>query len=121
MPVITLPDGSHREYPKPVTVAEIAVSIGTGLARAALAGRVNGKLVDTSFLVDQDATVAIITDKSPEGIEVIRHSTAHLLAQAVKELFPEAQVTIGPGIEKRLYYHFGFKRSAHEERLGENR
>jgi threonyl-tRNA synthetase len=117
MPVITLPDGSRREYPKPVTVAEIAASIGAGLARAALAGRVNGKLVDTSFLVDQDATVAIITDKSPEGIEVIRHSTAHLLAQAVKELFPEAQVTIGPVIENGFYYDFAFKRGFTEEDL----
>jgi threonyl-tRNA synthetase len=117
MPVITLPDGSRREYPEPVTVAEIAASIGAGLARAALAGRVNGKLVDTSFLVDQDATVAVITDKSPEGIEVIRHSTAHLLAQAVKELFPEAQVTIGPVIENGFYYDFAFKRGFTEEDL----
>jgi threonyl-tRNA synthetase len=117
MPVITLPDGSRREYPKPVTVAEIAASIGAGLARAALAGRVNDKLVDTSFLVDQDATVAIVTDKSPEGIEVIRHSTAHLLAQAVKELFPEAQVTIGPVIENGFYYDFAFKRGFTEEDL----
>ena len=110
MPVITLPDGSRREYPQPVTVADIAASIGPGLARAALAGRVNGKLVDTSFRVEQDAEVAIITDKSPEGIEIIRHSTAHLLAQAVKELFPEAQVTIGPVIENGFYYDFAFKR-----------
>ncbi|MHB1140854.1 MAG: threonine--tRNA ligase [Sulfuricaulis sp.] len=117
MPVITLPDGSRREYPKPVTVAEIAASIGAGLARAALAGRVNDKLVDTSFLVEQDATVAIVTDKSPEGIEVIRHSTAHLLAQAVKELFPEAQVTIGPVIENGFYYDFAFKRGFTEEDL----
>ncbi len=117
MPVITLLDGSRREYPQPVTVAEIAASIGAGLARAALAGRVNDKLVDTSFLVDRDATVAIITDKSPEGIEVIRHSTAHLLAQAVKELFPEAQVTIGPVIENGFYYDFAFKRGFTEEDL----
>lgn len=117
MPVITLPDGSHREYPQPVTVADIAASIGPGLARAALAGRVNGKLVDTSFRVEQDATVAVITDKSPEGIEVIRHSTAHLLAQAVKELFPEAQVTIGPVIENGFYYDFAFKRGFTEEDL----
>ncbi|MBI3779317.1 MAG: threonine--tRNA ligase, partial [Gammaproteobacteria bacterium] len=117
MPVITLPDGSRREYPQPVTVADIAANIGPGLARAALAGRVNGKLVDTSFRVEQDATVAIITDKSPEGIEVIRHSTAHLLAQAVKELFPEAQVTIGPVIENCFYYDFSFKRGFTEEDL----
>jgi threonyl-tRNA synthetase len=117
MPVITLPDGSHREYPQPVTVADIAASIGPGLARAALAGRVNGKLVDTSFRVEQDAEVAIVTDKSPEGIEIIRHSTAHLLAQAVKELFPEAQVTIGPVIESGFYYDFAFKRGFTEEDL----
>jgi threonyl-tRNA synthetase len=117
MPVITLPDGSRREYPKPVTVAEIAASIGSGLARAALAGRVNGKLVDTSFLVEHDAQVAIVTDKDPAGIEVIRHSTAHLLAQAVKELFPEAQVTIGPVIENGFYYDFAFKRGFTEEDL----
>src|SRR3990170_2701832 len=117
MPVITLPDGSRREYPQPLTVADIAASIGPGLARAALAGRVNGKLVDTSFRVEQDAEIAIITDKSPEGIEIIRHSTAHLLAQAVKELFPEAQVTIGPVIENGFYYDFAFKRGFTEEDL----
>jgi len=117
MPVITLPDGSRREYPKPVTVAEIAASIGSGLARAALAGRVDGKLVDTSFLVERDAQVAIVTDRDPAGIEIIRHSTAHLLAQAVKELFPEAQVTIGPVIENGFYYDFAFKRGFTEEDL----
>ncbi len=117
MPIITLPDGSHREYPQPVSVADIATSIGPGLARAALAGRVNGKLVDMSFLVEQDAQVAIVTDRDPDGIEVIRHSTAHLLAQAVKELFPEAQVTIGPVIENGFYYDFAFKRGFTEEDL----
>ncbi len=117
MPIITLPDGSRREYPQPVTVAEVAASIGSGLARAALAGRVDGKLVDTSFRIEQDATLTIVTDKSPEGIEVIRHSTAHLLAQAVKELFPEAQVTIGPVIENGFYYDFAFKRGFTEEDL----
>ena len=117
MPVITLPDGSRREYPKPVTVAEIAASIGAGLARAALAGRVNGKLVDTSFLVDHDAQLTIVTDRDPDGIEIIRHSTAHLLAHAVKELFPEAQVTIGPVIENGFYYDFAFKRGFTEEDL----
>src|SRR3990172_5907231 len=117
MPVITLPDGSHREYPQPVTVADIAASIGPGLAKAALAARVNGKFVDTSFRVEQDAEVSVITDKSPEGIEVIRHSTAHLLAQAVKELFPEAQVTIGPVIENGFYYDFAFKRGFTEDDL----
>jgi threonyl-tRNA synthetase len=117
MPSITLPDGSRREYPQPLTVAEIAASIGPGLAKAALAGRLNGKLVDTSFRVETDAEISIITDKSPEGIEVIRHSTAHLLAQAVKELFPEAQVTIGPVIENGFYYDFAFKRGFSEEDL----
>ena len=117
MPVITLPDGSRREYPKPVTVAEIAASIGSGLARAALAGRVDGKLVDTSYLVERDAQVAIVTDRDPAGVEIIRHSTAHLLAQAVKELFPEAQVTIGPVIENGFYYDFSFKRGFTEEDL----
>src|SRR3972149_4513290 len=117
MPVITLPDGSRREYPKPVTVAEIAASIGAGLARAALAGRVNGKLVDTSFLVDQDAQLVIVTDRDPDGIEIIRHPSAHLLAQAVKEMFPEAQVTIGPVIENGFYYDFAFKRGFTEEDL----
>jgi threonyl-tRNA synthetase len=120
MPVITLPDGSRREYPQPLTVADIAASIGPGLARAALAGRVNGKLVDTSFRVEQDAEVAIITDKSPEGVEIIRHSTAHLLAQAVKELFPEAQVTIGPVIE-RLLLRFRIQTWIHGRGSGENR
>ena len=117
MPIITLPDGSRREYPRPVTVAEIAASIGSGLARAALAGRVDGKLVDMTYRVEQDAQVAIVTDKDPAGIEVIRHSTAHLLAQAVKELFPEAQVTIGPVIENGFYYDFAFKRGFTEEDL----
>jgi len=117
MPIITLPDGSRRQYDKPLTVAEIAADIGAGLARAALAGKVNDKLVDTSYKVEVDAEVAIVTDKSPEGIEVLRHSTAHLLAQAVKELFPEAQVTIGPVIEDGFYYDFAFKRGFTEEDL----
>jgi len=99
MPVVTLPDGSQRPFDHPVTVAEVARAIGPGLAKAALAGRVNGKLVDTSYVINNDANLAIVTDKDPEGLEIIRHSTAHLLAQAVKELFPEAQVTIGPVIE----------------------
>ncbi|MBO9688111.1 MAG: threonine--tRNA ligase [Mitsuaria chitosanitabida] len=111
---IQLPDGSKREFPQAVTVAEVAASIGTGLAKAALAGRVgsgdNAKLVDTSFLIDQDTQLAIITDKDPDGLEVIRHSTAHLLAYAVKELFPDAQVTIGPVIENGFYYDFSYKR-----------
>jgi len=117
MPIITLPDGSRREFPQPVTVAEIAANIGAGLARAALAGRVDGKLVDTSYRVERDAQVAIVTDRDPDGVEVIRHSTAHLLAQAVKELFPEAQVTIGPVIENGFYYDFAFKRGFTEEDL----
>lgn len=110
MPVIRLPDGSERKFEAPVTVAEVAAAIGKGLARAALAGRVDGRLVDTSYLIDHDAEVAIVTDKDPEGLEVIRHSTAHLLAQAVKELFPDAQVTIGPVIEDGFYYDFSYKR-----------
>jgi len=107
---VTLPDGSHREYPGPVTVAEVAASIGPGLAKAALAGKVDGKVVDTSFTIAKDSPVAIVTAKDPDGLAVIRHSTAHLLAYAVKELFPEAQVTIGPVIENGFYYDFSYKR-----------
>jgi len=110
MPVITLPDGSQRTYPHPVTVAEVAASIGAGLAKAALAGKVDGRLVDTSFSIDRDASLAIVTDRDAEGVEIIRHSTAHLMAYAVKELFPEAQVTIGPVIENGFYYDFAYKR-----------
>ncbi|MGH8290976.1 MAG: threonine--tRNA ligase [Steroidobacteraceae bacterium] len=110
MPVVTLPDGSQRRFDRPMTVDEIAADIGAGLRRAALAGRVDGKLVDTSHVVSNDANVAIVTDKDSAGLEIIRHSTAHLLAQAVKQLFPEAQVTIGPVIEDGFYYDFAFKR-----------
>ncbi|WP_028312863.1 threonine--tRNA ligase [Derxia gummosa] len=110
MVAITLPDGSRREYEGPVTVAQVAQSIGTGLAKAALAGRVDGKLVDTSHLIEADAQLAIVTDKDADGLEVIRHSTAHLLAYAVKELYPEAQVTIGPVIDNGFYYDFSYKR-----------
>jgi len=110
MPVITLPDGSQRSFPNPVTVAEVAQSIGAGLARAALAGRVDGKLVDTSHLISADTGLAIITDKDADGVDLIRHSTAHLLAYAVKELFPEAQVTIGPVIEDGFFYDFAYSR-----------
>ena len=110
MPVITLPDGSQRSFAQPVSVAEIAQSIGAGLARAALAGKVDGQLVDTSHLVAKDAALAIITDKDAEGVEIIRHSTAHLLAYAVKELFPDAQVTIGPVIENGFFYDFSYQR-----------
>jgi threonyl-tRNA synthetase len=110
MPVITLPDGSRRTYDHPVTVAEVAASIGAGLAKAALAGRVDGKLVDTSFRIDSDANLAIVTDKDPAALEVIRHSTAHLLAQAVQSIYPKAQVTIGPVIDDGFYYDFAFER-----------
>ena len=110
MPDIRLPDGSVRKFDRPVTVAEIAQAIGPGLARAALAGRVNGRLVDTAHRLDIDAEVAIVTDKDREGLEILRHSTAHLLAHAVKELHPDAQVTIGPVIEDGFYYDFSFKR-----------
>jgi threonyl-tRNA synthetase len=111
---IQLPDGSKREYPGPVTVAEVAASIGAGLAKAALAGRVGqgdaARVVDTSYLIDSDAALAIVTDKDAAGLDVIRHSTAHLLAYAVKELFPDAQVTIGPVIENGFFYDFSYKR-----------
>ena len=110
MVVVTLPYGSKREYADAVTVGEIAASIGAGLAKAALAGKVDGKLVDLSHKVTADAAVSIITGRDPEGLEIIRHSTAHLMAQAVKELFPEAQVTIGPAIENGFYYDFSYSR-----------
>ena len=123
---ITLPDGSRRDFPGPVTVAEVAASIGAGLAKAALAGNVDGKLVDTSHRIETDAQLAIITDRDADGLEIIRHSTAHLLAYAVKELFPEAQVTIGPVIENGFYYDFAYKRpftpedlATIEQRMGE--
>ncbi len=110
MPDIRLPDGSTRSYPQPVSVATVAGDIGAGLARAALAGKVAGRLVDTSYLIENDADLAIVTERDPDGLEVIRHSTAHLLAYAVKELFPEAQVTIGPVIENGFYYDFAYSR-----------
>jgi threonyl-tRNA synthetase len=106
MPVVTLPDGSKREYPQTLTVAEVAASIGPGLAKSALAGRLDGKLVDTTQRIETDATLAIVTDKDAEGMDIIRHSTAHLLAHALKELIPDAQVTIGPVIDKGFYYDF---------------
>lgn len=117
MASVTLPDGSKREYEGPVTVAQVAASIGAGLAKAALAGRVDGKLVDLSHVIDGDAAVAIITARDTEGLEIIRHSTAHLMAQAVKELFPEAQVTIGPAIENGFYYDFSYTRAFTPEDL----
>ncbi|MDE2004839.1 MAG: threonine--tRNA ligase, partial [Betaproteobacteria bacterium] len=110
MPDIRLPDGAVKHFDSPVTVAELAATIGAGLAKAALAGKVDGRLVDTSFLIDHDAQVSIVTERDPEGLEVIRHSTAHLLAYAVKSLFPDAQVTIGPVVEDGFYYDFSFKR-----------
>jgi threonyl-tRNA synthetase len=123
---IQLPDGSKREFAAPPTVGEVAASIGAGLAKAALGGKVDGKLVDLSHRIERDAQVAIVTDKSAEGLELIRHSTAHLLAYAVKELFPDAQVTIGPVIEHGFYYDFSYKRpftpedlAAIEKRMGE--
>ncbi|MCB1981287.1 MAG: threonine--tRNA ligase [Rhodoferax sp.] len=123
---ITLPDGSARRYDHPVTVAEVAASIGAGLAKAALAGKVDDRLVDTSHRIAADARLAIVTDKDPEGLELIRHSTAHLLAYAVKELFPDAQVTIGPVIDNGFYYDFAYKRpftpedlAAIEQRMAE--
>jgi threonyl-tRNA synthetase len=117
MPLISLPDGSQRQFDHAVTVAEIATSIGPGLGKAALAGRVDGRLVDTSFLVERDAGVRIVTDRDADGVEVIRHSTAHLLAYAVKELFPDAQVTIGPVIENGFYYDISYKRAFTPEDL----
>ncbi|MDD3517551.1 MAG: threonine--tRNA ligase [Chromatiales bacterium] len=117
MPQITLPDGSKRSFDAPVSVYDVAASIGAGLAKAALAGRVDGRLVDTSYVIDGDADLAIITDRDGEGLEIIRHSTSHLMAQAVKELFPSAQVTIGPVIEDGFYYDFAFERAFTPEDL----
>jgi threonyl-tRNA synthetase len=111
MPVITLPDGNQKNFDRPVTVDEVAASIGAGLRKAALAGRVDGKLVDTSFLITGDVQLAIVTEKDPDALEIIRHSTAHLLGNAVKQLFPEAQVTIGPVIEDGFFYDFSYSRA----------
>ncbi len=111
MPTVTLPDNSQRQFDAPVTVAEVAAAIGPGLARAALAGRLDGRLVDLSIVIDHDASLSLVTAKDPEGLEIIRHSSAHLLAQAVKQLFPAAQVTIGPVIENGFYYDFAFDRA----------
>ena len=107
---ITLPDGSVRNFDSAPTISDIAASIGPGLAKAALAGRVDGRLVDTSHRIERDAVVAIVTERDADGLEVLRHSMAHLLAYAVKELFPEAQVTIGPVIESGFYYDFSYSR-----------
>jgi threonyl-tRNA synthetase len=117
MPVVTLPDGSQRCFDHPVSVHDVAADIGPGLAKAALAGKVDDRMVDTSYVIERDAVLSIITDRDDEGVEVIRHSTAHLLAQAVKELFPEAQVTIGPVIENGFYYDFAYKRAFTPEDL----
>ena len=114
---VTLPDGSKREFDSPVTVGNVAASIGAGLARAALAGKVNGKLVDLSHPITENSTVSIVTDKDPEGLEIIRHSTSHLMAQAVKELYPEAQITIGPVIENGFYYDFSLPKHLTNEDL----
>ena len=111
MPTITLPDQSQRQFENPVTILEIAADIGPGLAKAALAGKVNGELLDTSYLIDQDVELAIVTGRDEEGLEIIRHSCAHLMAMAVQELFPSAQVTIGPVIEDGFYYDFAFERT----------
>ncbi len=110
MPNVTLPDGSRRDFPSPLSVAAVAESIGPGLARAALAGKVDGRLVDTAFVIDRDCRLAIITGQDPEALEVIRHSCAHLLAQAVKSIYPSAQVTIGPVVEDGFYYDFAYER-----------
>ena len=117
MPTITLPDGSQRTFDAPVTVAAVAADIGPGLAKAALAGKVAGEVVDTSFLIENDAALSIVTAKDDEGLDVIRHSTAHLLAQAVKQLFPDAQVTIGPVIEDGFFYDFAYSRAFTPEDL----
>ena len=117
MPQITLPDGSQRQFDKPVTVAEVAGDIGPGLAKAALAGKVGDRLVDTSYLIEDDAELAIITERDEDGLEIIRHSTAHLLAMAVQDLFPGAQVTIGPTIEDGFYYDFAYERAFTPEDL----
>jgi len=117
MPAITLPDGSQRLFENPVSVADVAADIGAGLAKATLAGVVNGDVVDASYLIEQDATLAIVTDRSDEAMDIIRHSSAHLLAMAVKQLFPSAQVTIGPVIEDGFYYDFAFERAFTPEDL----
>ena len=126
MPAISLPDGAVKKFDAPISVADVAASIGPGLAKAALAGKVDGKLVDTSYVIHRDASLAIVTERDPEGLDVLRHSTAHLLAYAVKELFPDAQVTIGPVIEDGFYYDFSYQRpftpedlEAIERKMGE--
>ncbi|MBQ5765822.1 MAG: TGS domain-containing protein [Burkholderiaceae bacterium] len=117
MLTVTLPDGSHREYEGALSVADVAKSIGAGLAKAAIAGKVDGELVDLSYMIEKDVALAIVTDKDAEALEIIRHSTAHLMAHAVKTLFPEAQVTIGPAIENGFYYDFSYTRAFTPEDL----
>src|SRR5690606_33078005 len=117
MPVITLPDGSHRSFAEAVTVHDVAADIGAGLAKAALAGKVNGKLVDTSYLIENDTELPLVPERDVDGVDVLRHSTAHLMAMAVQELFPGAQVTIGPVIENGFYYDFKYERPFTNEDL----
>ena len=117
MPIITLPDGSQKSFDHAVSIHEIAKSIGSGLAKAALAGKVSGEIVDTSYLVETDAEISIITSKDADGVDVLRHSCAHLMAQAVQQLFPSAQVTIGPVIEDGFFYDFAYERAFTPEDL----
>ena len=109
MPVITLPDGSQRTFQSPVSVFDVAAEIGPGLAKATLAGKVDGKIVDAAYVIENDIELSIITDKNEEGLEIIRHSSAHLLAQAVKDLFPSAQITIGPVVDDGFYYDIDYE------------
>ena len=117
MPNVTLPDGTVKSYDQALTVAEVASSIGSGLAKAAIAGEIDGQMVDTSFMIESDAALAIITNKDERALEVIRHSTAHLLAQATQQLYPKAQVTIGPVIDNGFYYDFAYKDGFSEQDL----
>ena len=110
MPVITLPDGNQKQFDQPVSIYDVAASIGSGLAKAALAGKVNDEIVDTSYMITENSAVSIITAKDDEGVDVLRHSCAHLMAQAVQQLFPTAQVTIGPVIEDGFFYDFAYER-----------
>ncbi len=117
MPNVTLPDGTVKSYDQSLTVADVASSIGSGLAKAAIAGEIDGQLVDTSYMIEGDASLAIITNKDDKALEVIRHSTAHLLAQATQQLYPKAQVTIGPVIDNGFFYDFAYKKGFSEEDL----
>jgi len=115
MPNVTLPDGTVKTFDQSLTVADVASSIGSGLAKAAIAGEIDGQLVDTSYMIESDASLAIITNKDDKALEVIRHSTAHLLAQATQQLYPKAQVTIGPVIDNGFFYDFAYKKGFSEE------